>query len=105
MYFPLGGGTFKGIGRPGKIVRSRAIIEGARLHVDIGLGSFVELPAEETAARWKQTTIQWPIVNAIFDGVSRDSFTVRRRANHVNTAYAPDAKAAASALAVRSAMF
>jgi hypothetical protein len=29
----------------------------------------------------------------------------RHRANHVNIAYAPDAKAAANALAVKAAMF
>ena len=56
MYFPLGGGTLKGIGRPGKIVWSRVFVEGGSLHVDIGLGSVVALPAEETERRWKQTT-------------------------------------------------
>ncbi len=105
MYFPLGGGTLKGIGRPGKIVWSRVFVEGASLHLDIGLGSVIELPAEETQRRWKQTTIQWPMVSACFDGISRDSFMARHRANHVNIAYAPDAKTAGNALAVKSAMF
>jgi L-fucose isomerase-like protein len=105
MYFPLGGGTLKGIGRPGKIVWSRVFVEDSSLHVDIGLGSVVALPAEETERRWKQTTIQWPIVSATFDGVSRDAFMARHRANHVNIAYAPDEKRAAQALAVKSAMF
>ena len=105
MYFPLGGGTLKGVGRPGRIVWSRVFIEENRLHVDMGLGSIIELPAEETQRRWEQTTIQWPMVSAIFDGVSRDSFMARHRANHVNITYAPDAKAAANALAVKSAMF
>ncbi len=104
MYFPLGGGTLKGIGKPGKIVWSRVFVESNALHVDIGLGSVIELPAEETQRRWRNTTIQWPLVSAIFDGVSRDSFMARHRANHVNIAYAPDAKAARS-LAVKSAMF
>jgi L-fucose isomerase-like protein len=105
MYFPLGGGTLKGIGRPGKIVWSRVFVEDSSLHVDIGLGSVVALPAEETERRWKQTTIQWPMVSATFDGVSRDAFMGRHRANHVNIAYAPDEKRAAQALAVKSAMF
>ena len=105
MYFPLGGGTLKGIGRPGKIVWSRVFVEDNSLHVDMGLGSVIELPAEETERRWKQTTIQWPIVNAVFDGISRDSFMARHRANHVNIAYARDGKTAASALAAKSAMF
>jgi hypothetical protein len=105
MYFPLGGGTLKGIGRPGKIVWSRVFVEGNSLHVDMGLGSVIELPAEETERRWNQTTIQWPIVNTILHGISRDSFMARHRANHINIAYAPDAKTAANALAVKSAMF
>ncbi len=105
MYFPLGGGTLKGIGRPGKIVWSRVFVESGRLHVDLGLGSVVQLPAEETTRRWKQTTPQWPMVSAYFDGISRDSFMARHRANHVNIAYAPDADSARNALAVKSAMF
>jgi hypothetical protein len=105
MYFPLGGGTLKGIGRPGKIVWSRVFVEADSLHVDIGLGSVIELPREETERRWKQTTYQWPMVSAVFDGVSRDSFMARHRANHVNIAYAPDEKSAENALAVKAAMF
>jgi hypothetical protein len=105
MYFPLGGGTLKGIGRPGKIVWSRVFVEAGSLHVDIGLGSVVALPAEETDRRWKQTTTQWPMVSATFDGVSRNSFMARHRANHVSIAYAPDEKRAAQARAVKAAMF
>jgi hypothetical protein len=45
------------------------------------------------------------MVSAIFPGISRDAFMARHRANHVNIAYAPDAEAAARALAVKSAMF
>lgn len=105
MYFPLGGGTLKGIGRSGKIVWSRVFVEADSLHVDIGLGSVIELPQEETMRRWGQTTIQWPMVSAVFDGISRDSFMARHRANHVNIAYAPDEKSSANALAVKAAMF
>jgi hypothetical protein len=105
MYFPLGGGTLKGVGKPGNIVWSRVFVEEGKLHVDIGLGSVVALPAAETERRWKQTTIQWPLVNAVFDGISRDSFMARHRANHVNIAYAPDAQSAVKALAVKSSMF
>jgi hypothetical protein len=105
MYFPLGGGTLKGIGKPGRIVWSRVFVEGNALHIDMGLGSVVELPAEETKRRWQQTTIQWPMVSAIFDGISRDSFMARHRANHVNIAYAPDDTSAIRALALKAAMF
>lgn len=105
MYFPLGGGTLKGIGRPGKIVWSRVFVEGNSLHVDMGLGSVVKLPDEEVRRRWSQTTPQWPMVSAVFDGITRDSFMARHRANHVNIAYANDANQAATALAVKAAMF
>jgi L-fucose isomerase-like protein len=105
MYFPLGGGTLKGVGRPGKIVWSRVFVESNQLHVDLGLGSVVKLTDAETERRWQQTTPQWPMVSAVFDGVSRDSFMARHRANHVNIAYAPSANQAAQALAVKAAMF
>lgn len=105
MYFPLGGGTLKGIGKPGKIVWSRVFVEGDALHVDMGLGSVVLLPEEETKRRWQQTTPQWPLVSATFDGVSRDAFMARHRANHVSIAYAGSAEEAAKALAVKAAMF
>lgn len=105
MYFPLGGGTLKGVGRPGKIVWSRVFVEQGRLHVDLGLGSVVDLPEEETLRRWSQTTPQWPMVHAIFDGISRDTFMARHRANHVSIVYLPDGENASRALAVKAAMF
>ncbi len=105
MYFPKGGGTLKGVGRAGEIVWSRVFQEANGLHVDLGLGSVVELPEEETQRRWEETTSQWPMVNAIFHGIERDSFMARHRANHVNIAYAQDRKAALRALGVKAAMF
>jgi hypothetical protein len=104
MYFPLGGGSLKGIGRKGKIVWSRVFVEQGSLHIDMGLGSVVELPHQEVERRWKNTTPQWPLVNATFDGISRDSFMARHRANHVSIAYADDAAGAQRALAVKAAM-
>ncbi|MGA2049245.1 MAG: fucose isomerase, partial [Terracidiphilus sp.] len=41
MYFPLGGGSLKGIGKPGEIVWSRVFVEGGALHADIGRGTVV----------------------------------------------------------------
>jgi hypothetical protein len=104
MYFPLGGGTLKGVGREGKIVWSRVFIEGGKLHVDVGLGKVIELPEEETQRRWNNTTKQWPMVSAVFDGVTRDAFMARHRANHVMIAYAPTEEAARQSLAVKAAM-
>ena len=104
MYFPKGGGSLKGVGKPGEIVWSRVFIEGGRLHADLGRGSAVSLPAAETERRWRETTYQWPIVHAVFHGVTRDQFMARHRANHVNIAYAPTpAEMADKALATKAA--
>jgi hypothetical protein len=104
LYFPLGGGTLKGIGRAGQIVWSRVFVESGALHADIGRGTVVELPSEETGRRWKSTTPQWPLVSAVFHGIGRDAFMARHRANHVNIAYANDERSARKALAVKAAM-
>jgi hypothetical protein len=104
MYFPLGGGTLKGISKPGEIVWSRVFVEGGKLHADIGRGSAITLPLAETQRRWRETTRQWPIMHAVLHGVSRDQLMARHRANHVNVAYAPTAEMADKALATKAAM-
>ena len=101
MYFPLGGGSLKGVGRAGDVVWSRVFVQAGALHVDLGLGTVVELPEEETARRWQNTTPQWPMVNFVLSGISRDAFMARHPANHISIAYAPSAEA----LAVKAAMF
>ncbi|MGD0628946.1 MAG: fucose isomerase [Terracidiphilus sp.] len=105
MYFPLGGGSLKGIGKPGEIVWSRVFVEGGTLHVDMGRGSVVSLPAEETERRWRETTPPWPIVHTVLHGVTQNQMMARHRANHVNIAYAPSAEIAGKALATKAAMF
>ncbi len=104
MYFPLGGGSLKGVGKPGEIVWSRIFVEGGALHCDIGRGTVVSLPAAETERRWRETTVQWPIVHTILHGVSQNQMMARHRANHVNVAYAPSVEAAGKALATKAAM-
>jgi hypothetical protein len=105
MYFPLGGGSLKGVGKPGEIVWSRVFVEGGALHVDLGRGTVVSLPAAETERRWRETTIQWPIVHAILHGVSQNQMMARHRANHVNIAYASSVEVADKALATKASMF
>lgn len=104
MYFPLGGGTLKGVSKPGEIVWSRIFVEAGRLQADLGRGSAVALPERETQRRWRQTTPQWPIMHAVFRGVSRDGMMARHKANHVNVAYAPSHEEADRALAAKAAM-
>jgi len=105
MYFRLGGGTLKGICKPGHVVWSRVFVEGNQLHVDLGRATAIELPAEETERRWKAVTPQWPIMHALLHGITRDQFMARHRANHLNVAYAPTRQIADQALAAKAAMF
>ena len=98
MYFPLGGGSLKGVGKPGEIVWSRVFVEGGALHVDLGRGTVVTLPEAETRRRWKETTTQWPIVHTVLHGVGQNQLMARHKANHVNVAYAPSAEMADKAL-------
>lgn len=105
MYFPAGGGTLKGVSKPGEIVWSRVYVAGGALHADIGRGRAVALPDAENQKRWSATTPQWPIMNAVLDGVTRDQMMARHKANHINVAYAPDAATADKALYAKAAMF
>jgi L-fucose isomerase-like protein len=105
VYFGLGGGTIKGVSRPGEIVWSRVFLMDGRLHVDLGRGTVVELPAAETERRWQATTPQWPIMHAVLQGVTRDQFMARHRANHIQVAYGDGPDGAARALATKAAMF
>ncbi len=104
MYFRLGGGTLKGISKPGHVVWSRVFVEGNQLHADVGRATAIELPAKETERRWKSVTPQWPIMHALLHGVTRDQFMARHRANHLNVTYAPTAQVADQAMAAKAAM-
>ena len=74
------------------------------LHVDLGRGTVVELPQEETERRWELTTPQWPIMHAVLQGVTRDQMMARHKANHLNVVYAPTGAEADRALAVKAVM-
>jgi hypothetical protein len=105
MYFRLGGGTLKGISKPGEVVWSRVYVMDGALHADLGRARAVELPRVETERRWKATTPQWPILHAVLEGVTRDQMMARHPSNHIQVAYAPSAEAAGRALLVKAATF
>jgi L-fucose isomerase-like protein len=104
MYFRLGGGSLKGVSKAGEIVWSRVFVMDGKLHCDMGRGTVVDLPREEVERRWQMTTPQWPIMNAVLHGVSRDQVMARHKANHLNVVYAPSAEQANRALAAKAAM-
>ena len=104
MYFRLGGGTVKGISKPGHIVWSRVFVMDGKLHCDLGVSEVVTLPQAETERRWKETTPQWPIMHAVLKGISRDQMMARHKSNHIQVVYAPNAKQANRACRVKAAM-
>jgi len=104
-FFPAGGSTINGVSKPGEIVWSRVYIQDQALHVDIGRGSVVELPEEETRRRKEATNPEWPIAHVVLHGVTRDQFMARHKANHAQLVYADDADAADRALTAKAALF
>lgn len=105
MYFVKGGGSLRGVSKPGPIVWSRIYVESNRLCADLGVGKVVELPAEETQRRWDATTPVWPIMHAVLPGVSRDQLMAKHKANHIQVAYANTTAQAFEAAALKAHVF
>jgi L-fucose isomerase-like protein len=105
MYFRLGGGTLKGVCKPGEVVWSRVYVEGGRLNVDLGRATAISLPQDETNRRWKEVTPQWPVMHVVLHGVSQNQFMASHPSNHINVAYASTAEEADRALAAKATMF
>ena len=103
MYFRLGGGTLKGVSKPGWIVWSRVFVAGGALHCDLGVAEVVQLPERETHRRWSQTTPQWPIMHTVLKGITRDQMMARHKANHIQVVYTPNERAAHRACRVKAA--
>jgi L-fucose isomerase-like protein len=105
MYFRLGGGTLKGVCKPGEVVWSRVYVEDGSLNVDMGRATAISLPEEETNRRWKEVTPQWPIMHVLLHGMDQNQFMARHPSNHVNVAYAPTSEEADQAMAAKATMF
>jgi hypothetical protein len=103
MYFPLGGSTLKGVSKPGWVVWSRVFVANGELNFDTGLAEAVALPEQETEERWRLTSPQWPLMHAVFQGVTRDQMMARHKSNHVQVAYAPDRERAVYGLYAKAA--
>lgn len=104
VYFPAGGSTINGVSRPGPVVISRVFIADGVLQADIFRGTVVELPEGETRRRKEATNPEWPIAHVVLDGVTRDQFMARHKANHAQLVYAPDDDTADRALLAKAAM-
>jgi L-fucose isomerase-like protein len=105
MFFPKGGGTLKGVSKPGNIVWSRVYVMNDALHCDLGVGEVAQLPDAETQRRWNETTPPWPIMHGVLNGVSRDQLMARHQSNHIHVVYCDDAATAARACRTKAAAF
>ncbi len=103
MFFPFGGGTLKGISKPGPIVWSRVYVMNNKLHCDLGVGEAVFLPEDETRRRWDDTNPEWPIMHGVLKGVSMDQMMARHKANHIQVVYTPDEASAHKACRIKAA--
>lgn len=105
MYFGKGGGSLKGVSKPGFIVWSRVYIEDNQLCCDLGVGEVVALPDEETQRRWNETTSEWPIMHAVLPGITRDQLMAKHKANHIQVAYADTEDLAFEAAKLKAEVF
>ena len=87
MYFPKGGSTIFGQGKAGRFLWARAHYEGTEVVLHIGTGHAVELPAAEFERRRRATSWEWPLLNCVLDGVSRDQLMAGHQSNHITIAY------------------
>jgi L-fucose isomerase-like protein len=86
-YFPVPGGTFAGVSRPGPITWARSWINRAgRLVMDLGRGESVALPDAVREAWWRGTTRQWPFMAADL-GCSMETIMAHYMSNHIAVAY------------------
>jgi L-fucose isomerase-like protein len=86
-YFPVPGGTFAGVSRPGPLTWARAWIDrDGGLVMDLGRGESVALPAKVRDAWWNGTTRQWPFMAADL-GCSKETIMAHYMSNHIAVAY------------------
>src|SRR5690606_11386949 len=103
MYFRLGGGTLRGVSKPGPIVWSRIYVKDGLLQADLCVGRAVQLAEAETQRRWQSTSPEWPIMHAVLEGVGRDQLMARHQANHIHVVYADSEQSAHRACRIKAA--
>lgn len=90
MFFPYGGSTIAGQGKAGRFIWARAHYVGTDVFMHIGTGTAVELPDAEFTRRRHATSFEWPLMNAVLDGVTRDDLMAGHQSNHLSIAYIPE---------------
>jgi L-fucose isomerase-like protein len=86
-YFPVPGGTFAGVSRPGPITWARSWIDrNGQLVMDLGRGESVALPDDLREAWWRGTTRQWPFMAADL-GCAMETIMAHYMSNHIAVAY------------------
>ena len=83
--------TITGQGKAGRFIWARAHYEGTQVIMHIGTGTAVELPEAEFERRRKATNYEWPLLNAVLDGVTRDDLMAGHQSNHLSLAYVDEA--------------
>ncbi|KAB2704787.1 fucose isomerase [Brucella intermedia] len=104
MFFGKGGGTLRGIAKPGEMVWSRIYVEDGRLKMDVGRGKAVALSRKETERRWNLTNREWPMMHGVLYGVTRDQMMARHKANHIQVVYSRDVSAADDAMLAKASL-
>ncbi|MCE0495632.1 hypothetical protein [Vibrio salinus] len=87
MYFPKGGSTISGQCKSGRFIWARANYQNDDVILHVGTGHAVELPEAEFQRRLNATTSEWPLMNCVLDGVSRDELMAGHQSNHITVAY------------------
>ena len=89
MYFPKGGSTIGGQGKAGHFIWARAHYEGTQTIMHIGTGEAFELDKTEHQRRLNATSKEWPLMNCILHGVTRNDLMAGHQSNHISVAYVP----------------
>jgi hypothetical protein len=92
MYFPHGGATIAGQCKAGCFIWTRAHYVGTQVFMHLGTGRAVELPSGEFERRRRATTYEWPLMNVVLDGVTRDDLMAGHQSNHITVAYVDEAQ-------------
>lgn len=87
MYFPKGGSSIAGQCKAGSFIWARAHYEGDQVFMHAGTGTAYELPEIEFQRRLNATTKEWPLMNCVLDGVTRDDLMAGHQSNHITVAY------------------